>query len=103
MSTEITVALVTILTGGAISAGVSTFAPLSTWEVPTEKTQTVAVRSSAFEDSLAMCRAQLSGVDCGCFAQKSSEILKSDAKRSMGWSYANKWELARMQATKSCS
>ena len=54
-------------------------------------------------EARAFCQGQLDGVNCGCFADKASHIMQSRKPEVAGWSYEDKWELARSQASNSCS
>ena len=49
------------------------------------------------------CSNQLSGVDCGCFTRAAGAVLSDRKPEAQGWSYADKWELARNQAVSGCS
>jgi hypothetical protein len=49
------------------------------------------------------CANQLSGVDCGCFARAAGHVLDQQTPEAIGWSYADKWDLARSQAMEDCS
>ncbi|MBW4983095.1 hypothetical protein KZZ07_11135 [Mameliella sp. CS4] len=57
---------------------------------------------SAPADPAAWCRANLSDVNCGCFAQKADEVMSAPHERLQGLSYANRWDLARAQAGAGC-
>jgi hypothetical protein len=48
------------------------------------------------------CQRSLTGVDCGCFAQKAAEVMAEDRPRAGGWSYADRWQLALAQGSAAC-
>lgn len=59
-------------------------------------------RAAAFNPS-DFCASAMTGVDCGCFAQKAGEILSNNKKRVVGYAYANPIELAISQGQEGCS
>lgn len=97
--------MVKIVIGGAIAvAVVSIFPPLTSYEPPKPTKTSRTMPPSALQDNgLSFCRETMQGVDCGCFAQKAGEVLGSARERAAGWTYVDQWDLARAQATESCS
>lgn len=53
-------------------------------------------------DPMAFCKAQLSGVNCGCFNATARQLLNSRNPRANGWKYADDWDLVRTQAADVC-
>lgn len=88
-----------LVTTGLV-AGVQLFPPLTQGGLP--RTVHPVIAASAPEDPSAYCRANLDGVDCACFAQKSSEVLLAPHEPIQGFSYTDRWDLARVQAGSTC-
>ncbi|WP_425098797.1 hypothetical protein [Tropicibacter sp. S64] len=103
MTTETSIALAIFFGGGVFVAGVAQFKPLTSWEAPADVRQSSSISEEAKDGGYAMCQQTLPGVDCSCFAQKASQVLMESRDRVRGWAYADQWELARVQATDSCS
>ncbi len=103
MTSEVSIALAVLFGGGLFIAGVSRVAPLTAWESPVPTRQISEKHEAAKDGGYAHCRAELSGVDCECFSQKASQILQEDNQQIAGWTYADKWDLAKSQATAACS
>lgn len=95
------VALYILLGGAAVVTGVSAVPPLTEGGLalnsPAAEQATVA---SAEERSF--CQANTPGLNCHCFSQVSGHILSADQPQIYGYQYANKSDLARSQASKSC-
>ncbi len=103
MSTEISIAIAVFLGGGALVAGVQALPPLTNWEVPVTPKDTQAVDwLDGAPTEFAYCQQRLRGVDCGCFADKAGQILGDTRPQAMGWSYANKMDLALNQSARAC-
>ncbi|MFW2542200.1 hypothetical protein ACN2XU_06135 [Primorskyibacter sp. 2E107] len=103
MSIETSIVLAIFLGGGLFVTAVAQFKPLTSWEAPVDTLQTRSLPEAAKDGGYAMCQASMPGVDCACFAQKATQVLMEDRPRASGWSYADQWELARAQASDSCS
>ncbi|WGW05739.1 hypothetical protein [Tropicibacter oceani] len=103
MTSELTIALAVLFGGSLFVAGVSRVAPLTSWETPREIKESPELSGFGSDGGYGHCRAQLPGVDCACFSQKASQILAETNERALGWSYADRWDLARTQATAACS
>ncbi|MBV6636178.1 MAG: hypothetical protein KI788_09765 [Mameliella sp.] len=58
--------------------------------------------ASAPADPVGWCRANLPGVDCGCFAQKADKVMNARHEPLQGVAYVNRWDLALAQADKGC-
>jgi hypothetical protein len=103
MTSETAIALAVLLGGGALVVGVQMLPPLTSWEAPAQG----QVRSGTdwldgAPSEYAFCAARLPGVNCTCFADKSSQILRDDNPRFVGWQYADKMDLALAQAVDAC-
>ncbi|CUH76035.1 hypothetical protein [Tropicibacter naphthalenivorans] len=58
---------------------------------------------SARVNEMAYCKANLPGIDCGCFAHHAGTVLNEPRATVIGTSYKNRWDLARFQGIESCS
>ncbi|MBS0126133.1 hypothetical protein [Thetidibacter halocola] len=94
-----------IVLGGAVAVAViSLFPPLTAW-TPPERTGPGrdAPQQVVQDNGLGYCRETLPDADCACFARTAGEVLNGGAPRAAGWEYADRWDLARAQATEECS
>lgn len=99
MATETTAALVILLSAGTLVAAVQLLPPLTSYEPPVNQKN----RAGEFVvDEYAYCRANLPGMDCGCFAERAVQVMEEDSPKVQGWSYADKWDLALTQAGDTC-
>lgn len=89
-----------LLVIGGLVVGVQAFPPLT--EGGLARTVDPYIAASAPKDPAAYCRQNLSGVDCACFAAKAGEVLSKPHEPIQGFSYADRWQLARGQAGESC-
>jgi hypothetical protein len=94
-----------IVLGGAVSVAViSLFPPLTAWTPPQRTGPEQGVPRQVTQDNgFGFCRDTLPGADCACFARAAGEVLNGGALRAAGWDYADRWDLARAQATEECS
>lgn len=103
MATETTIALAMFFGGSLFVAGVAQFKPLTAWEAPLDTAHIENISDEAKDGGYGMCLASMPGMDCGCFAQKARQVLREDRPKVSGWRYADQWELAKVQASDSCS
>ena len=104
MLMDIRLAVYIILASGAVAYGVALFPALTTTgtgtgasDVP-DGTRSEAIRSQ----ELNYCRDNVDDVNCRCFANISGLIQSDTAPRVSGAAYADKQQLARVQAGASC-
>lgn len=81
--------------------GVRLFPPLTQGGLPRSGPPPVGA-AAAPADPAAWCRETLSGVNCACFAQKATEVMNAPHNPVRGMVYADRWDLARAQASESC-
>ncbi|QRF65726.1 hypothetical protein [Ponticoccus alexandrii] len=99
MPSEAATALAILAASGAAVGAVQFLPPLTAYEAPMGRKD---AQGRARLDELSYCRANLPGVDCGCFAQKAMQVMAQDSARVRGWSYTDRWDLALSQAADSC-
>ena len=93
-----------LIGGAATVAAVSFVPPLTQWEAPQRSATAFTVPEGVMTDyGKGYCEAQLSGVNCECFSHTAREVLTAENPARLGISYADGWELARVQASDSCS
>ncbi|WP_299628303.1 hypothetical protein [uncultured Tateyamaria sp.] len=102
MKYEFRMFLYAVLVGGAIIGVVFSFPSLTTGGGTLSAGVSQAEFEAAFGQELAYCQAQPDAVDCRCFANISGLILADAEPRVPGARYADKEELARGQAARSC-
>lgn len=90
-----------LATVALLVAGVSTLPPLTQGGL-TRSGPPPYGAASAPADPAAFCRANMTGVNCACFAQKTAEVMNAPHKPVRGLVYADRWDLARAQAGESC-
>ncbi|WP_136439258.1 hypothetical protein [Pacificoceanicola onchidii] len=103
MGREFKIILAVLIGGPAFVIGVAQFKPLTSWEPPADARQTASLPEVAKDGGYALCRETMPGVDCACFQQKATQVLQDDRPRVGGFRYADQWELAKAQASESCS
>ncbi|MDJ0820928.1 MAG: hypothetical protein QNJ09_03830 [Paracoccaceae bacterium] len=91
-----------ILTGGLIVFGVSFFPALTTGGSGSATSSFGPQYEAVFRAELDCCRENADDVNCRCFANISGIIQADTRPRVPGAVYADKQELARWQAAKSC-
>lgn len=99
MPSESAIALAILAGSGMLVGAVQLLPPLTAFEAPVGRS---AHLSGVVIDEGAYCRANLPGVDCGCFTRKATWIMSDDNPRIAGWAYADKWALAMTQGAASC-
>ena len=103
MTSETSIALAVFFGGALIVAGASLFPPLDAWETPQAPAESDLPAGVADDGGYAYCRKALTGVNCTCFADKAVHILSRTERQLPGWTYADRWDLARSQARNACS
>lgn len=87
---------------GAIVLGVSQLPPLTTGGTQASSGFSKAEVQEVIAQELAHCEANAAEVDCGCFAGVSGYILSNPEAKVPSARYADRLELARGQASRSC-
>lgn len=90
-----------LVTVGLLVMGVQMFPPLTQGGLPRSGPPPVGAEAAP-ADPAAWCRSTLTGVNCACFAQKAAEVMSAPHAPVQGMVYADRWELARAQASRSC-
>ena len=91
-----------LVASGLLLAAVQAVPPLTSVSVPPPPPQQARVITARIDEA-AYCRDQLTKVDCGCFTYRAGLVLNAGRTPLPGLSYADRWELALSQASKSCA
>ncbi|KUF12094.1 hypothetical protein [Pseudoponticoccus marisrubri] len=102
MASELSIGLWILGSGAVALAVVNTLPPLTQGGGGFDPLATPVDRIP-HESERAFCEAELSGVDCACFAYVAQNVMTRDPDRAPGWRYADKWALARAQAEQNCA
>lgn len=101
LSSRLAIYVLSFVAIALLAMGVRVFPPLTQGGLPRSGSQPVGA-DAAPADPAAWCRATLSNVDCACFAKKATEVMNTPHDPVYGLVYADRWDLARAQATQSC-
>ena len=102
MQSSYPLAIIISLVVAAAVYGAFSATPLTTVQESSENTVSPEEFERTVSQEYTHCRSRGDGVNCACFANKSGTILTSNAPRMRGMVYADKQDLARMQAERSC-
>lgn len=91
-----------LIGGAAIVYGVFSFPALTSGGSGTSSIISQAEFEAVFSQELDYCTARPDDINCQCFANVSGTILADRTPRVFGAVYADKQELARGQAERSC-
>ncbi|WP_223423705.1 hypothetical protein [Tateyamaria pelophila] len=102
MASDYRILIPLVLGGAGVVYGVFLFPALTSGGSGSSRAVTPEEFEAVFNQELDYCLERPNGLNCQCFANMSGTILADKAPKVFGAVYADKQELARGQAERSC-